>query len=419
MGFATWSIAGAFLTYFSMYAFRKPFSAGVYEGMTILGMDYKIAIVIMQVAGYTLSKFLGIKVVSEMDAGRRIAYILGLIGISWLALLAFAIIPAPWNFWCLFFNGLPLGMIWGLVFAFLEGRRQTELLAAGLASSFIVSSGFVKSAGRSLVLQGISEYWMPFATALMFVPVLFLGVFLLSRIPAPNSADIEARAAREPMSSADRRMFFLTFAPGIVLLTLVYMGLNAYRDFRDNFAVEIWQALGFAEQPEILTLSELPIAIVVLLLAGVMFLIKKARPGFYISFFMILFGGITLLLSTWLFTAGVISPVWWMVAAGFGMYLPYMFYHTMLFERWIALFKSKGNIGFLMYTADSFGYLASVAVMLFKDFFATGVSWLSFFTTFSFVTGFVIILLGALSLVYFLRTEQRFNYRDQGMIPTR
>ncbi len=410
LGFAVWSIAGAFLTYFSMYAFRKPFTAGVYEGLNLWGMDYKILLISTQVAGYTLSKFLGIKIVSEIQAVKRVRYILVLIGISWLSLLAFALIPPPWNLFCLFFNGLPLGMIWGLVFGFLEGRRQTELLAAGLASSFIVSSGFVKSTGRELVLQGVGEFWMPWVTGLIFIPALVLGVYLLSRIPAPEAADIAERAEREPMTVGERRKFFFTFAPGIVLITLIYMGLNAYRDFRDNFAVEIWNALGFATQPEILTLSEIPIAVIVLLIAGAMFLIKGARLGFYISFFMILFGGIVLTLATWMFKAGLISPVFWMIAVGFGMYLPYMFFHTMLFERWIAFFKTRGNIGFLMYTADSFGYLASVAVMLFKDFFVAELSWLSFFTTFSLVTGVVIILLGLLSLLYFL-------HREKGLLP--
>ncbi|MDP4711697.1 MAG: DUF5690 family protein, partial [Saprospiraceae bacterium] len=89
--FAAWSIAGAFLTYFSMYAFRKPFSAGTYEGMVIWGMDYKIMLVTFQVAGYTLSKFMGIKLVSEMKPERRVVYILGQFGVSWRALFAFGL----------------------------------------------------------------------------------------------------------------------------------------------------------------------------------------------------------------------------------------------------------------------------------------------------------------------------------------
>src|SRR6201996_2255824 len=117
-------VAGAagFCAYFAMYAFRKPFTAATFEGVPgwHFPLDYKIALVLAQVAGYALSKFIGVKVVSEIDPRRRAAAILGLIGISWLALVGFALLPAPWNVVAMFVNGLPLGMIWGLVYGFME-----------------------------------------------------------------------------------------------------------------------------------------------------------------------------------------------------------------------------------------------------------------------------------------------------------
>ena len=401
------AMLGAFMTYFSMYAFRKPFTAGVYEGLQVWGMDYKILIVIAQVLGYTLSKFIGIKVISELRQEARIRLILTLIGVAWLALLLFAWVPYPYNGLFLILNGLPLGMIWGIVFAFLEGRRHTELLAAGLASSFIVASGFVKSIGRYLVLQGVSEFWMPFWTGAIFIPSLLLGLWFLSRIPEPDVEDVAHRTQRLPMDAAQRRKFFLSFAPGIVLVTLIYMALNAYRDFRDNFAVEIWNALGYAEAPEIMTISELPIAVSVLLISGAMFLIKNNRTGFYINFLMIALGGFITLGCTYLVGMEAISPTTWMIMVGFGMYLPYMFFHTMLFERWIALFRYTSNIGFLMYICDSFGYLASVGVMLYKDFFATELSWLAFFTQISKIMGVLAIGLSVLGMLYFRWRERQ------------
>jgi len=72
-----------------------------------------------------------------------------------------------------------------------------------------------------------------------------------------------------------------------------------------------------------------------------------------------------------------------MISVGFGMYAAYIAYHAVLFERWIALFREKGNIGFLMYIADAFGYLASVGVLMVKNFGFQQTSWLSFFTFFS------------------------------------
>lgn len=410
---AALAVAGAFITYFSMYAFRKPFTAAEYNALTLWGLDYKIVLVIAQVAGYTASKFLGIKVVSEMKPAARIRSILGLIGVAWLAVLGFGIIPHPYNWVCLILNGLPLGMIWGVVFAFLEGRRQTELLAAGLASSFIVASGVVKSVGQGFILNGIPEFWMPFVTGAVFIPTLLLGVWLLSLIPPPDAEDEASRTERLPMSAAERKRFFLAFAPGIVIVVLVYMALNAYRDFRDNFAVEIWRGLGFADQPEVLTYAELPIAVAVLVISALMILIRNNRMAFYVNFVMIALGGLAVLVTTVLFMSSRLDPAVWMITVGFGMYLAYMFYHTMFFERWIALFRYRSNIGFLMYLCDSFGYLASVGVMLYKDFFAGELSWLRFFTQISLIMGVMTLALSLIGVLYFLRREKRWQSAAQ------
>lgn len=94
----------AFMTYFSMYAFRKPFTAASFtdvEGWSGV-LDYKVALVLSQVLGYLLSKFIGIKVVSEMPAKKRAFSIVALVMLSELALIAFALIPAPYNVVALF-----------------------------------------------------------------------------------------------------------------------------------------------------------------------------------------------------------------------------------------------------------------------------------------------------------------------------
>src|ERR1700753_2637620 len=102
------TVAGlaGFCAYFSMYAFRKPFTAATFEAVPgwHFTLDYKIALVLAQVAGYALSKLIGIKVISELSPARRGVAILLLIGASWLALVGFALIPAPWNVAMLFFN---------------------------------------------------------------------------------------------------------------------------------------------------------------------------------------------------------------------------------------------------------------------------------------------------------------------------
>ena len=95
------SAVAAFSTYFCMYAFRKPFSAGTYEDQELWGFGLKSLLVTSQLLGYVLSKFIGIKVISEMPARYRALGIVGLIGFAELALIGFATLPMPVKVVCL------------------------------------------------------------------------------------------------------------------------------------------------------------------------------------------------------------------------------------------------------------------------------------------------------------------------------
>ncbi|MGA9659034.1 MAG: DUF5690 family protein, partial [Asticcacaulis sp.] len=197
--FALYGGLVAFGAYFAMYAYRKPFAVASYADISALGfnftVDYKIALVITQVFGYALSKVIGVKFISELPGRYRALAILLLIGFAELTLVAFALVPAPYNILCLFFNGLALGLIWGLVFGFLEGRRVSEILGSILCASFIVSSGVVKSVGKWVMLQnhvsifGANEFWMPAMTGLLFAPLLLICVLGLAQLPPPSAED--------------------------------------------------------------------------------------------------------------------------------------------------------------------------------------------------------------------------------------
>lgn len=408
--FALFATAAAFFTYFSMYAFRKPFSVGVFAGQVQLpflpAMDYKILLIISQVFGYTLSKFTGIKVISEMAPKYRAYALIGMIAVAEGALFFFAITPKPYNAIFLFVNGIPLGMIWGLVFGFLEGRKLSELLGAGLSASYIIASGFVKTAGRYITQQGVSEFWMPFVTGLLFLPLFLLCVWMLSKLPPPSKEDEELRTKRVPMQSEDRWSFFKTFAPGLIVLVVLYTFLTAYRDFRDNFAREIWDALGH-KGPLIFTSTEIPIAFGVLLVLALIFLVKNNRKAMVVIHSVMLIGSALIGLSTLAFQMGMISAVVWMTLIGLGLYLAYVPFGCVLFDRLIAAVGFMGTAGFMIYVTDSFGYLGSVALMLYKNFGQPNLPWLKFFYSFSYITSALCSACFVVSLVYFYHIARK------------
>ena len=57
LGFTLYATSAAFLTYFSMYAFRKTFAVGSFEQIDGWWheIDFKTAFVLSQVIGYALS----------------------------------------------------------------------------------------------------------------------------------------------------------------------------------------------------------------------------------------------------------------------------------------------------------------------------------------------------------------------------
>ena len=404
----------AFCVYTCMYAFRKPFTAASFQHLSFLSVGYKVWLVIAQTIGYTLSKFYGIRFIAELKGERRQWHILRFIGAGWAALFFFAIIPPPFNMMFLVMNGFALGVIYGLVFSYLEGRRSTEVLGAVLATSFIFASGFSQSAGKYMLLNfGVSEWWMPFATGAVFLPPTIFFTWLLGKTPKPDVKDITERTARLPMTKRERRAFVQTFFPGLMMLIFTYVLLTIIRDYRSNFAADIWKELGQGNNAAVFTQSELPASLVTLILLGMLVLVKNNQRALLINHLIIAAGFALSIFTTLLYKNGSLSSFWWMTLVGVGMYMGYVPFNAMLFDRLIASFKYVGNAGFLIYLADSFGYLGSDAVLLTKSFLKLDVSWSNFFESMVLVLSAVGLVLIGFSAIYF-RSKFSLNKIDTG-----
>lgn len=397
-----WCIIAAFGAYFCMYAFRKPFTTGLYENFKLWGMGYKSILIISQVFGYMLSKVIGIKVIAELKDKKRISLIICLIAFAEAALLAFAAVPFPYNFIFLFLNGLPLGMVWGVIFSFLEGRKLTEFLALGLSLNLVMTSGVLKTI--YLHLQEtfhLSEFNLPFVIGLIFLPFFLFFVWMLAQIPAPNAEDLQLRSERTAMNQTDKSLIMKEFGFGLLCFVGTYLLLATMRDFRDNFAIEVWREIDPQFNKTIFSKVETSIGLVVVSLIALNAFIKNNFHS-YLTFSgmmilaVMLCGG-----STWAFEQQLISPKIWMVSLGIGLFLPYLLIQTVVFERLIALFKARGNVGFLVYICDSVGYLGSVILLFYREFFLRKISFLNILSTFSYIISMVCFTLLVLQLFYF------------------
>ncbi len=412
VSFSLYAVAAAFTAYFCMYAFRKPLSAASYSEislqLSLFGQELvpKTIFVTSQICGYCVSKYVGVKICSEVTRSKLPLCLVAAIVVAWLSLLLFAVLPVRLKIIAIFCNGLPLGFIWGFVVRYLEGRRTSEILLAGLSCSYILASGEVKSVGKWLIQDhNVPELWMPFVTgAVFFVPFL-LAVFLLKQLPPPTDHDVKLRTVRQSMDGAERWNFAKRFLPGLLLLLVTYFFLTAFRDFRDNFQHELFEEMGIKDSGAF-SRTERPVAFGVMAALAMLYLIKSNRWGLLATYLLMIAGLALLAISTILYQAGSLQGETWMILSGLGAYLAYVPYGSVLFDRTIAYTRYAGTAVFAIYLADAVGYTGSVGIMFYKDFFASETSRLEFFQGFVYVLTMVGTILLVFSALYFVKSSQ-------------
>ncbi len=413
--FIAFASFAAFGTYFCMYAFRRPFAAAQFEGQHFLDSEIalKTAFVVSQILGYTVSKYIGIKVCPEVRPARRAAMLVVLILLAEASLILFAILPRDFKVIALFCNGLPLGMVWGLVVWYLEGRVTSELLLAGLACSYIVSSGAVKDVGRYLMMvQGVGESTMPMLVGLLFLPPFLLCVWMLSQLPPPTVADQFARAVRVTMDWSRRLAFFKALMVGLVLLLVARLFTTAFRDYRDNYGIELFGALGYQGDSTLFTRSEIPVAFGVMASLALLNLIRNNRAGVVGAHVLMMIGFALMALATLLLDAGFLSGLGWMILVGLGSYMAYVPHDSVIFDRIIASTRVTGTAVFAIYLADAIGYTGSIGLPLVKDQFFREVDRLTFFRVFTYIVSLGGIGILTASCVYFYRRHQEHPAND-------
>ena len=384
--FVLWAGGTALLSYSLVYALRKPFTAAEFSGLQVFGMDYKIAVSIVQLIGYVTAKMLGIKFISELRPEGRLRFIVGSALLSEVSLLAFALLPLPLNIMALFFNGLSLGCMWGVIFSFLEGRRTTDILASIMGVSMALSSGVAKSMGLyALHTLHVSEFWMPALIGALAFPLLCLTGWTMTRFPKPSAADVSQRTRRAPLNGRQRWALFCRFMPLLLMLFAANMLLTVQRDIKEDFIVCI---------VDVRTVSEWVFAqvdtISTILLLGIFALLGLMRS--HLAVLVLLLGLSTLGVGTLAyiganFHALGISTETWLFLQSICIDVAYLSFQTIFFERFIACFRINGNVGFFIITIDFVGYLGTLALLVFKETMASGIRWSEFYNQISVAFG--------------------------------
>lgn len=410
--FILWAGGAALLSYSLVYALRKPYTAAAFEGLDFYGVDYKVAVTTIQVIGYLLSKFVGIKLISEMKRERRFRFFAAFVLMAEVSLVLFGLLPAPCNVVAMFFNGLSLGCMWGIIFSFIEGRRVTDMLASLLGVSIVFSSGMAKSLGLFAMNElHIDPFWMPAVIGGVALPLLLLMGYLLKVLPKPTAEDIALRSERVVLDGKGRKALFLKYCPVLTLLFVGNLLLLMLRDVKEDFLVNILDMSGqsswlFARVDTVVTL-------VILGLFCLFTFFRSNIRALMMLFSLVITGNAVMTYVSLHYDTLQLSPIVWLFVQSLSLYIAYLTFQTIFFDRFIACFRIRGNVGFFIAIIDFIGYMGTVTLLFSKELFLSAdMEWFDFYNHLAAFVGIACFILFSSAAVLMFHTYKRQSRRE-------
>ena len=368
--FILWAGGAALLSYSLVYMLRKPYTAAAFEDLEVFNMDYKVAVTIVQILGYVVSKFMGIKLISELRREERLRFIL-----------------------------------MSVVFSFIEGRRMTDVLASLLGVSMVISSGTAKSVGLYVMdIWQVSEFWMPALIGAVALPLLALLGYALNRLPQPTEEDIALKSERETLNGRQRWELFKNFMPFLTMLFVANIAIVVLRDIKEDFLVNIIDMSGYS--PWLFTQIDSVVTLTILAIFGLMVLVKDNFKALSVLYGLIITGMMVMAFVSFGQERMGLSPVTWLFLQSLCLYMAYLTFQTIFFDRFIACFKIRGNVGFFIVLTDFLGYTGTILVLVLKEFVGTRLDWAVFYNQ---LAGYVGIFCCATFVASFVYLRQRYR----------
>ena len=407
-----WAGGAALLSYSLVYALRKPYTAASFEGFDFFGTDYKVAVTTIQILGYVIAKFFGIKLISELKKERRFKFFVCSAVAAEAALVGFGLLAPPFNVAAMFLNGLSLGCMWGVIFSFIEGRKVTDMLASLLGVSMVFSSGVAKSFGLFAMNEmHVGQFWMPAVIGAFALPLLVFMGYMLKRLPQPTEEDIALRNERVTLDGNGRKRLFRGYAP---ILTLLFVGnfmLLVLRDIKEDFLVNILDMSNqsswlFAQVDTIVTLVILGI------FAAFIFFCSNIRALMCLMG-LVIAGCLVMTYVSLNYEALDWQPVVWLFVQSLCLYIAYLTFQTIFFDRFIACFRIRGNVGFFIAIIDFIGYMGTVTLLSTKEFLNFDMEWFALYNHMACAVGAVCAVLFTVAAVLIYKRYSAQGNREE------
>ena len=298
-----------------------------------------------------------------------------------------------------------------MIFGFLEGRRLTGLLASLMGLSIAISSGTAKSIGLFVMdSMHISEFWMPaFIGAFAFPLLSFLG-WLMTKMPQPTQADKELCTERVTLDSKARLNLFRSFMPVLVMLFFANLFITVLQDIKEDFLVKILDVDAAGLSSWAFAKVDAAVTFIILCMFGLISVVRSNIKVLCLLLGLVTCGTAALSFMAFNYSTLQLSSMTWLFLQSLSLYTVYLSFQTLFFERFIACFKIKGNVGFFIITLDFIGYTGTVVVLVFKEFFSPAINWLDFYNLMSGYVGIVCSVAFIGSAVYLIQRYRRERY---------
>ena len=137
---------------------------------------------------------------------------------------------------------------------------------------------------------------------------------------------------------------------------------------------------------------------------GMMFFVKDHAKALSMLFKLIITGMIVMSVVSFGQPTFHLSPVIWLFIQSICLYIVYLTFQTIFFDRFIACFQIKGNVGFFIVTTDFLGYTGTVLVLVIKEFLSPDIHWATFYNQ---LAGYVGIFCGIMFLCSYIYLYKR------------
>ncbi len=107
-----------------------------------------------------------------------------------------------------------------------------------------------------------------------------------------------------------------------------------------------------------------------------------------------------------------LSTFAWLFMQSLPLYIAFLAFQSVFFDRFIACFKVKGNVGYFIALIDFVGYVGTVSVLMIKEIMDMDFNWFVAYNYLSATVGIISAVAFSLAIVFIViahRKEQRIG----------